>query len=94
MNDKHFRNFAFAVGAAGLLYWLFRRKQNQAVNTTPDVSTESPEQIVYAANPSAFLPPSVSNINVNIANQGLGYLSNQYIPLFGFVGMANGVTFQ
>jgi hypothetical protein len=28
--------------------------------------------------------------NVNIANQGLGYLDNKYLPLFGFVGMATG----
>jgi len=32
--------------------------------------------------------------NINIGNQGLNYLSNKYIPLFGFVGMAQGVTWQ
>ena len=94
MNDKHFRNFALVIGSAGLLYWLYRRKlaKMNAEPVAPDTSGETPEQIVYSSNPGAFGPAPVNTIT--IANQGLNYLNSQYIPLFGFVGMANGVTFQ
>lgn len=95
MNDKQFRNFALLIGGAGLLWWLSKRKSTSS-NTivTPDPHALSPEETMYVANPQQFLPPSASDLNVNIANQGLGYLDNKYIPLFGFVGMAQGVTFQ
>lgn len=95
MNDKHFRNFALAIGSAALLYWLYKRKQSAHSMTqeAPEpVAANDPMNAVYSNNPGAFNPPSLGTINID--NQGLSYLSNQYMPLFGFVGMAQGVTFQ
>lgn len=97
MKDKDYTKIAFIALALFLLWWLLRRKA--ATQTAPDqieapTDTPSPELATYAANPDAFAPASLGTVDINIGNQGLGYLSNQYIPLFGFVGMAQGVMFQ
>lgn len=92
MNDKNFRNLALVVGSAGLLYWLYKRRQAQlsATPVAPDPQTaNTPIDSVYSSNPNAFDPPSLGNINITIANQGLAGLTNQYIPLFGMVGIAD-----
>jgi hypothetical protein len=99
MNDKEFAKVGFIALGLLLLWWLWMRKQAAAVQATqaqaPTTTTSDPEQDVFANGP----PPIASlgdgsTLNVNIANQGLGYLSSQYIPLFGFVGMAQGVSYQ
>lgn len=101
MKDKAFRNFALLMGGAAILYWLHERnvaaaaQEDQAIAPTPEASDDPIDQ-VFASNPSAFTPQSLgdSTINVDVSNQGLGMLSNQYIPLFGFVGMTWGAGFQ
>ncbi len=55
-------------------------------NVSPDLQT-------YAKNPQAFYTPANQKINVHVANQSMGYLNSSYIPLFGFVGMAQGRLF-
>lgn len=88
---------AFIAGALLLLWWLWQRRLAQA---TQDDSIQAPEPAadpmttVYASDPSRFDPGSLGTVDINIGNQGLNYLSNEYIPLFGFVGMAQGVMFQ
>lgn len=96
MKDKDYTKLAFIALALLLLWWLWRRKQAAVVESTepqaPTTMTSDPETEVFSNGP----PPiaSVGTIDVNIGNQGLGYLSNEYIPLFGFVGMAQGVAYQ
>lgn len=97
MDDKNYARFALIAGGCALLYWLYQRKMN-AENAlqfpqAPQIPTD-PMGDVYAADPDGFNPQSLGDVNINIANQGLGYLTNQYIPLFGFVGMAQGVYYQ
>lgn len=96
MNDKQYGKLAFIAAIALLIWWLLRRRQSQGqLNDT----IEAPEPFdpitsTYAANPNQFDPPSLGTVNINIGNQGFAYLTNDYIPLFGFVGMAQGVMFQ
>lgn len=96
MNDKEYTKLTFIALGLLLLWWLWRHKQNGSlISASPEVpttTTSDPEQEIFSNGP----PPiaSVGTIDVNIGNQGLGYLSNQYIPLFGFVGMAQGVAYQ
>ncbi len=59
---------------------------NAPNNVPPDLAT-------YAKNPQAFYTPANQTVNVNVANQSMGYLNSSYIPLFGFVGMAQGRLF-
>lgn len=96
MKDKNFTKVAFILGALLLLWWLWQRRQSQA---TQDSTVQAPTPFdpmtsTYASDPSKFNPPSLGTVDINIGNQGLSYLSNDYIPLFGFVGMAQGVMFQ
>jgi hypothetical protein len=101
MNDKNFTRFSLAIGI-GLLFWYFFGRGGsltapvlaQADNAAQDVLPQfsiPPDLAAFAANPSAFSP---STLDVNIGNQGYNYLTSKYIPLFGFVGMAQGAYFQ
>jgi hypothetical protein len=98
MKDKEFTKFAFIALGIALLWWLWQRRvanmPSEPETEAPTMTPNDPQLITYSQNPSAFNPPSLGNININIANQGLSYLSNQYVPLFGFVGMAQGVSYQ
>jgi len=101
MNDKNFTRLSLAIGI-GFLFWHFFG--NRGTLTAPALQDASnaqqdalpgfsipPDLAAFAANPYAFQP---SNLNVNIGNQGFNYLTNKFMPLFGFVGMAQGVYFQ
>lgn len=94
MNDKDYTKLAFIALGLVLLWWLWQRRQASQVAATqpqaPTTTTGDPEQEVFANGPA----PIGSLGTIDIENQGLSYLSNQYIPLFGFVGMAQGVAYQ
>lgn len=96
MNDKDYTKLAFIALGLLLLWWLWRRRQaGQTVSTqqqVPTTTTSDPQQEVFENGPAPI--GSLGTVDINIGNQGLGYLSNQYIPLFGFVGMAQGVAYQ
>jgi hypothetical protein len=100
--EKQAIKIAVILGGVAVLWWLWQRQQAVAAAPGDDgtdgvdnSSGASPDPITatYSANPAAFNPPAI-DANINIANQGLSGLSNQYIPLFGFVGMASGVYYQ
>lgn len=104
-SEKEGIKLAAIAGGLLLLYWLYRRYHTGAASVTPGADgTNSvggtggdpadPITSTYAQQPGAYNPPSLGDVNINIANQGLGSLSNMYIPLFGFVGMANNVYYQ
>ena len=100
MNDKQARYFIVALAVAGFIYWsikgnkagsavLIETPQTQGAAVPVDPITE-----FFANNPQAFTPQNLNTVNVTIANQGLNYLNDNYIPLFGFVGMAQGAVYQ
>lgn len=97
MNDKQYTKLAFIALGLLLLWWLWQRRQAAlAASTTtqaPTTTASDPEQAVFEnGGPPIQSVQDVGTININ--NQGLGYLSNQYFPLFGFVGMAQGIAYQ
>ena len=85
----------------GVIAFLLLRRRNINMRTANEIPQgqagnefiNDPTQAAY----SPSLAPQLlngGNINIDIKNQGLQYLSNKYIPLFGFVGMAQGKTFH
>jgi hypothetical protein len=80
------------------LAWLLLRRKSTTVQAVPVPAAQSsdPLLLAYANDPSRNEPAhytynvSGSNADINLGPQGLGYLDNRYIPLFGFVGMATG----
>jgi hypothetical protein len=85
--------FMIAVAILFLLWWFFHRQQPMTAPDGSPLAYNDPQLLTYASNPGAFGPQTVNgSINVNV--NGAGSLSNQYIPLFGFVGMAQGVMYS
>jgi hypothetical protein len=94
MNDKQFTKVSFIGLGLFLLWWLIQRKKNGgSVDVPMEGPAVDPNTLVYSTDPSAFNPANLGNVNITIANQGLAYLGSNYIPLFGFVGMAQGVFY-
>lgn len=95
MDDRLYRDLAVAIASGLIVYFLIEhhiKAQSQSqmpVETAPTVPTyNAPQSDLY--NPSLGLQP----INITIGNQGLNYLDNKTMPMFGFVGMANGIYQQ
>jgi hypothetical protein len=88
VTDRDYAKSALIIGGVIFLIWLAHHKPGEAA---PPANLD-PMQSVFGSDPGAFMPPQ--DININIGNQGLNYLSNKFIPLFGFVGMAQGTMFQ
>ena len=88
------------IGIGIVAFLLLRRKNLNIQNTATAPETAPGNQFINDPVESAYSPnlaPQVlggGTIDVNIANQGLQYLSDKYIPLFGFVGMAQGETYH
>lgn len=99
MKDNQYGFLAFAAIALAII-WLSLKKKPVAnpATTTPaadfPVSWDSPMTNVYDSNPNAFAQPTAAEINVNVGNQMASQLSDQYMPMFGFVGMAQGSLYQ
>lgn len=98
MTDKQFRAFVFIVLVLLFLWWLLHRhnQRTRAENQSaplPVGSINDPELLTYAADPSAFGPRTI-NGSVNIEVNGYNGLNQNYMPLFGFVGMAQGEMYQ
>lgn len=95
MNDKRFERFLAAVAALFIVWWLVhKRTSNSSGAYSPSMPYNvDPIDATYAANPGAFGPQTV-NGNVDINVRGYNTLNQNYLPLFGFVGMAQGQVTQ
>lgn len=90
--------FAATAGAIWLLWWVWS-KNNAAIPaaTTPGqdafpIPWGDPMESVYAANPTAYDPATNADLTLNINNPYASMLDSAYMPLFGFVGIAQGVA--
>lgn len=95
MNDKNFERFLFIVFMLFIAWWILHKRYAAQI-TTPDggyIPSGNPELDTYAANPGAFGPQTV-NGSVTINVDGYNGLNQNYMALFGFVGMAQGETYQ
>ncbi len=100
MNDKQARAFIIAVVIALIAYWAMKNRPVQnatLIEPTAQGGTTvlpvDPMTQYFAANPQLFVPQSQS-IDITIGNQAINYLNNSVIPMFGFVGMAQGNVYQ
>jgi hypothetical protein len=102
MTDKDWL-WTAGVGVALLvLWWLAHRASVQAgpsTATNPNqqafpVSWDQPLLGPFAANPDFNSPPTNANLSINIQNPFAALLASAYMPLFGFVGIAQGVQFE
>jgi len=97
MSDKQFDIFALIVAIA-LFVWYYWTKHNgaQAAETPGQISGAFPQNVNWpmtSVPASSYAPPTIGQISLNIKNPALSSLSNQYIPLFGMVGMAQGTYY-
>lgn len=90
--------FAATAGVMWLLWWVWS-KNHAAIPaaTTPSqdafpIPWGNPMEGVYNANPTAYDPPTNADLTLNINNPYASMLDSAYMPLFGFVGIAQGVT--
>lgn len=88
---------AATVGAVVLLWWAWN-KNNPVIpaaagpsDSTFPVPWGQPMDSVYNANPTAYEPPTNKDLTLNIDNPYLSMLNSAYMPLFGFVGIAQGI---
>lgn len=101
MDDKTLRTLA-VFSAIALVIWYAMQQNGQPVSLAPStpaqsalpISWQSPMLNTYDSNPSGFGPASPSDVTVNIGNQSGNWLANQYVPLFGFTGVATGMLYQ
>lgn len=79
------------VGALFIALYLFvRNKQIQnKINALAQPAPTPTETALMSGQ-----QPGPLTIEATIANQGLNFLQSNYIPLFGFVGMAQGTMYQ
>lgn len=91
--------FAATAGVLWLLWWVWNKNNAPAIPaaTTPTqagfpIPWSSPMDNVYAANPTAYDPPTNADLTLNINNPYASMLDSAYMPLFGFVGVAQGVV--
>ena len=88
--------YAGGVVAALIVLWYFAHQKPVAQAPGEEAfpqAWDSPMVNVYNANPQAYLPPDDATLTITIGNQLPSMLSDQYIPLFGFVGIAQGQMF-
>lgn len=90
MNDKRFERFLAACAALFIVWWFVHKRTVSVAQQAPPMPYNmDPIDYTYASNPGAFGPQTV-NGSVDIDVRGYNTLNQNYLPLFGFVGMAQG----
>jgi hypothetical protein len=100
MSDRDWMYLAGFGLTLAILFWAWERAhpasapvtQAQATGAFPE-GWSDPMTNVYEANPQAFSPPTNTNLTVNVGDQAASMLSDAYMPLFGFVGVAQGMGY-
>ena len=104
MNDRTFRNVGLLVALGLVIYWLLTRRASAADAPATvsgaagepggpvPVTWQSPFMDMLGAHPGMLSP--ANPVQINIGNQFANLLSNQYTPMFGVVGMAQGSLYQ
>lgn len=99
MRDNHFAVIALLAIAGGLAWYYIDKSEASDVVNPPGqaalpIPWDTPMSDVYDANPAAYQPSTPASLTLNIPNQALSLLSDQYTPLFGFVGVAQGQMYD
>jgi len=98
MNDQAMDRLVVVVGIL-LALWLAVRYRGGTQTIVQPVAappgTLDPNLVDYMnARPNGMAFANPKPININIGNQAANWLNSSYMPLFGFVGMAQGETYQ
>ena len=93
MNEKEkaFTVLAVVVGAVIILWFWWEKRQ--AANAVTAPAPEADFANWPMDTPADYSPPDLSHLTIDIANQTPNLLSQQYMPLFGFVGVAQGTYY-
>lgn len=100
MKDNHFALIGLLAIAGAVAWYYYDQSTNtgalapSAAASPLPVPWDTPMDDVYAANPSAYQPATPASLTLNIPNQALSLLSDQYTPIFGFVGVAQGEMYN
>jgi hypothetical protein len=92
--------FAATAGVIWLLWWVWQKNNLPAAIPAATNDNQSafpipwgdPMEGVYNANPDAYDPATNADLTLNINNPYASMLDSAYMPLFGFVGVAQGVV--
>jgi hypothetical protein len=90
--------FAATAGVIWLLWWVWSKNHQPipaAANANQDafpIPWGDPMTGVYNADPTAYDPATNADLTLNVNNPYASMLDSAYMPLFGFVGIAQGVT--
>jgi hypothetical protein len=87
--EKEFTILMVIVAAAIILWYWWEKRQAANAVTAPAPSSDFSNWPMDQT--PDYTPPTV---NLDIGNQTPNLLSQQYMPLFGFVGMAQGTYFH
>lgn len=89
---------AATAGVIWLLWWVWSKNnqpipaaENPAQGAFP-IPWGDPMTGVYNADPNAYDPPTNADLTLNINNPYASMLDSAYMPLFGFVGVAQGIA--
>jgi hypothetical protein len=102
--DRDYLYMGGALAALAVLWYFARKSAASAAQpltpaqASPALPTtwQGPMDTVYNSSTSGapYAPPSGADLTVNIADQTASELSDQFMPLFGFVGVAQGDIYQ
>lgn len=99
MDVKNLRGvylLAVLVGIGFVLWWIEKRRADAVQEVTAPATGPDFAAPYYWSNPGIYDDPRILNganapfnsvVNVYVDNPAVAGLANQYIPLFGFVGM-------
>jgi hypothetical protein len=108
MSDKDWV-YLCGAGLTLAVLWFFATGRNQGAGGLTGLQlTANPSEIsgafpinwsapmtgVYNANPQAYSPPTNADLTLNIADQSASMLNSAYMPLFGFVGVAQQASYN
>jgi len=94
MNDQAMDRLVVVVGIL-LALWLAVRYRGGTQTVAAPPGTLDPNLVDYVnARPNGMAFANPKPIKINIGNQTANWLNASYMPLFGFVGMAQGETYQ
>lgn len=88
--EKEFTILAVIVGIAIILWYWWEKRQAVNAVTGPAPSQDFTNWPMEQT--PDYTPPNIPDIL--IGNQTPNLLSQQYMPLFGFIGMAQGTYFH
>lgn len=91
-NEKEFTVLAVIAAAVLILWFWWEKKKAAGAVTAPAPQADFGNWPMDTG--TDYSPPNLSDLQINIGNQTPNLLSQQYMPLFGFIGEAQGTYYH